>query len=169
LQFAVDFTGDGRRDIWSEDPTDALASTAAYLQRNGWTPGLRWGGEVGSGGPSGGVIQPQSGGPSFNTTANFRAIKRYNNSDAYAIGVGHLADRIGGAGPLQGSFPPDANGLTKQDRITLQQRLTARGFDTQGSDGVIGANSEAAIRAYQASQGLPVTGTPSQALLQSLR
>ncbi|WRH62794.1 MAG: lytic murein transglycosylase [Fuscovulum sp.] len=169
LQFAVDFTGDGRRDIWSEDPTDALASTAAYLQRNGWTPGLRWGGEVGSGGPSGGVIQPQLGGPSFNTTANFRAIKQYNNSDAYAIGVGHLADRIGGAGPLQGSFPPDANGLTKQDRITLQQRLTARGFDTQGSDGVIGANSEAAIRAYQASQGLPVTGTPSQALLQSLR
>jgi len=168
LQFAVDFTGDGRRDIWSEDPTDALASTAAYLQRNGWTPGLRWGGEVGSGGPSGGVIQPQPGGPSFNTTANFRVIKRYNNSDAYAIGVGHLADRIGGAGPLQGSFPPDANGLTKSDRITLQQRLTARGFDTQGSDGVIGANSEAAIRAYQASQGLPVTGTPSQALLQSL-
>jgi membrane-bound lytic murein transglycosylase B len=169
LQFAVDFTGDGRRDIWSEDPTDALASTAAYLQRNGWTSGLRWGGEVGSGGPSGSVIQPQSGGPSFNTTANFRVIKRYNNSDAYAIGVGHLADRIGGAGPLQGSFPPDANGLTKADRVTLQQRLTARGFDTQGSDGVIGANSEAAIRAYQASQGLPVTGTPSQALLQSLR
>jgi membrane-bound lytic murein transglycosylase B len=130
--------------------------------------GLRWGGEVGSGGPSGTVIQPQPGGPRFNTTSNFRVIKRYNNSDAYAIGVGHLADRIGGAGPLRGSFPPDANGLTKADRIALQQRLTARGFDTQGADGVIGRNTEAAIRAYQASRGLPVTGTPSQALLQSL-
>jgi peptidoglycan hydrolase-like protein with peptidoglycan-binding domain len=96
-------------------------------------------------------------------------IKRYNNSDAYAIGVGHLADRIGGGGPLQTSFPPDANGLTKADRITLQQRLTARGFDTQGTDGVIGANTEAAIRAYQAAQGLPVTGQPSPALLQMLR
>jgi membrane-bound lytic murein transglycosylase B len=169
MQFAVDHDGDGRRDIWSDDPTDALASAAAYLQRNGWTPGLTWGGEAGSGGPSGPVIQPQPGGPAFATTSNFRVIKRYNNSDAYAICVGHLADRIAGGGPLRGSFPPDANGLTKADRIALQQRLTARGFDTQGSDGVIGRNTEAAIRAYQASQGLPVTGLPSQALLQSLR
>ena len=169
LQFSVDFTGDGRRDIWSDDPSDALASAAAYLQRSGWTRGLGWGGEVGSGGPSGTVIQPQTGGPRFNTTSNFRVIKRYNNSDAYAIGVGHLADRIGGAGPLRASFPPDANGLTKADRITLQQRLTARGFDTQGEDGVIGPDTEDAIRAYQASRGLPVSGTPSQVLLQSLR
>jgi len=46
LAFAVDFTGDGRRDIWSDDPSDALASTAAYLQRAGWTPGQPWGIEV---------------------------------------------------------------------------------------------------------------------------
>ena len=46
LAFAVDFTGDGRRDIWGEDPTDALASTAAYLAKNGWQHGLPWGGEV---------------------------------------------------------------------------------------------------------------------------
>lgn len=166
--YAVDFDGDGRRDIWSDDPTDALATTAAYLQRHGWTRGLLWGGEVGSGGPTGTVIQPQAGGPRFNTTSNFRVIKRYNPSDAYALGVGHLADRIGGGGPLRGTFPPDANGLTRADRIRLQERLTAAGFDTQGSDGVIGANTEAAIRAYQASRGLPVTGTPSQELLRSL-
>ena len=164
LQFAVDYTGDGRRDIWSDDPTDALASAAAYLQRNGWQRGVTWGAES----PNG-SLQPQPGGPRFDTTANFRVIKRYNNSDAYAIGVGHLSDRIGGAGPLRSAFPPDANGLTKADRITLQQRLTARGFDTQGADGVIGSNTETAIRAYQATQGLAVTGTPSQALLQSLR
>ncbi|MWD29227.1 lytic murein transglycosylase [Aquicoccus sp. SCR17] len=46
LDYAVDFTGDGRRDIWSEDPTDALASTAAYLSRHGWTRGQPWGVEV---------------------------------------------------------------------------------------------------------------------------
>ncbi|PWL35748.1 MAG: peptidoglycan-binding protein, partial [Marivita sp. XM-24bin2] len=164
LQFAVDYTGDGRRDIWSDDPSDALASAAAYLQRNGWRRGVSWGSES----PNG-SLQPQPGGPRFATTANFRVIKRYNNSDAYAIGVGHLADRIGGAGPLRTPFPPDAYGLTKADRIALQQRLTARGFDTQGADGVIGSNTETAIRAYQASRGLPVTGTPSQALLRSLR
>jgi membrane-bound lytic murein transglycosylase B len=44
--FAVDFNGDGRRDIWSDDPTDALASTAAYLAKSGWTKGQPWGIEV---------------------------------------------------------------------------------------------------------------------------
>jgi len=43
---AVDFTGDGRRDIWGDDPTDALASTAAYLAANGWVTGQPWGVEV---------------------------------------------------------------------------------------------------------------------------
>lgn len=166
--FAVDYNGDGRRDIWSEDPTDALASTAAYLQRNGWSRGVRWGGEVGNDAPQGNILQPQPGGPRFAVTSNFSVIKRYNNSDAYAIGVGHLADRIGGAGPLRASFPPDVNGLTKDDRIALQKRLTARGFDTDGNDGVIGPNSEAAIRAYQHSKGMATTGTPSPDLLRSL-
>ena len=46
LAYAVDFTGDGRRDIWSDDPSDALASTAAYLKRFGWVKGQPWGVEV---------------------------------------------------------------------------------------------------------------------------
>ena len=46
LSHAVDFNGDGRRDIWSDDPTDALASTAHYLRQNGWQPGQPWGAEV---------------------------------------------------------------------------------------------------------------------------
>ena len=37
--YAVDFTGDGRRDIWADDPADALASTAAYLAQFGWSTG----------------------------------------------------------------------------------------------------------------------------------
>ncbi|MFD2741225.1 lytic murein transglycosylase [Sulfitobacter aestuarii] len=46
LAHAVDFTGDGRRDIWGDDPSDALASTAAYLKHFGWTAGQPWGVEV---------------------------------------------------------------------------------------------------------------------------
>jgi membrane-bound lytic murein transglycosylase B len=46
LAYAVDFTGDGKRDIWSDDPADALASTAAYLARFGWKHGEPWGVEV---------------------------------------------------------------------------------------------------------------------------
>jgi len=44
--YAVDFNGDGRRDIWSDDPGDALASTAAYLKASGWVTGQPWGVEV---------------------------------------------------------------------------------------------------------------------------
>ncbi|PTE22836.1 lytic murein transglycosylase [Cereibacter changlensis JA139] len=46
LAFAVDFTGDGKRDIWSDNPADALASTAAYLAKSGWETGQPWGLEV---------------------------------------------------------------------------------------------------------------------------
>ncbi len=44
--FAVDFDGDGKRNLWGEDPADALASTANYLRHWGWTPGMPWGLEV---------------------------------------------------------------------------------------------------------------------------
>lgn len=173
LAFAVDFTGDGRRDIWSDDPTDALASAAAYLARNGWVRGQPWGGEVGlpaarSGTPVA-IIQPQVPGPKFAVFRNFSVLKRYNNSDSYALGVGYLSDRIMGGPPLQTAFGPDANGLTLDDRKELQRRLTAAGFDTDGADGVIGSKSEAAISAYQRSAGLPVTGQPSMDLLNRLR
>ena len=167
--FAVDFTGDGRRDIWGEDPADALASTASYLSRNGWRTGLKWGAEAGTGGPSGRTIQPQSGGVRFTVTRNFNVLKTYNNSDLYAIGVGHLADRLGGAGPLQGSFPRDANGLSKEDRLTIQRALSSRGYDIGTIDGVIGAKTEAAISDFQRAQGLTVTGTASTDVLARLR
>lgn len=45
-EFAVDFDGDGRRDIWGDDPADALASTANYLARMGWVKDQPWGMEV---------------------------------------------------------------------------------------------------------------------------
>ncbi|MFV0513566.1 MAG: lytic murein transglycosylase [Jhaorihella sp.] len=171
--YAVDFNGDGRRDIWSDDPTDALASTAAYLKRSGWVAGQPWGGEAGSAAARSGaplaILQPQVPGPEFAVFRNFQVIKRYNNSDSYALGIGHLSDRIAGGGPLVTPFGADARGLTLEDRKEIQRALTARGFDTEGADGVIGAKTTAAISAYQQSVGIPVTGEPSAALLRRLR
>ncbi|MFN4156533.1 MAG: lytic murein transglycosylase [Paracoccaceae bacterium] len=204
LEFAVDFTGDGRRDIWADDPTDALASAAAYLSRSGWRKGQPWGIEIrlpagfntgvtgrGKGRGSdawsalgvttaddgrlpnhgaGSIILPQgASGPAFLIFNNFNAIARYNNAVNYVIGVGHLSDRLRGAGPLRSSFPPDATGMTMADRQELQRRLTAAGFDTEGSDGVIGAKTRAAIEGFQRRRGLPVTGEPTLGLLQMLR
>jgi lytic murein transglycosylase len=202
--YAVDFTGDGRRDIWSDDPSDALASTAAYLKRSGWRSGQPWGMEVrlpagfntglaGRGNARGAaswaamgvtdvngravpdygsaaILIPQGPrGPAFITYHNFNVILRYNNAESYGIGVGHLSDRIVGKPPVQAAFPPDAQGMTIDDRKELQRRLTSAGFDTEGTDGVIGSNTESAISAYQRANGLSVTGQPSAALLQRLR
>ncbi|WP_425039301.1 lytic murein transglycosylase [Primorskyibacter sp. S187A] len=161
--YAVDFDGDGRRDIWNADPADALAGTANYLAQRGWQRGGAWAQE-----DPGGAFEPQAGGPRFTLGPNFRVIKRYNNSDSYAIGVGHLADRIRGAGPLRGQFPPDEFGLTKQDRVALQQGLTRRGFDAGEADGIIGTQTRTAIEGFQRRNGLPVTGTPSRDLLRRL-
>ncbi len=202
LLFAVDFTGDGRRDIWSEDPSDSLASTAAYLARNGWRRGQPWGLEVtrpqGMAAPGRGAARgvadwraagvraadggaiPDAGaasliapagpnGPAFLLFRNFNVILTYNNAENYALGVGHLSDRLAGRGPIRGTFPPDSNGLTKADRQEIQRRLTAAGFDTEGADGVIGNRTRAAISAWQARRGLPVTGEPSLDLLRMLR
>ncbi len=163
LQSAVDFTGDGRRDIWSDDPADALASAAAYLRGAGWSAGQSWAVEQ-----PGGNLTPDAGGPSFRTGPNFRVIKRYNNSDSYALGVGHLADRIAGGGPLRQPFGPDRYGLTIDQRQALQRGLTRAGFDTGGDDGVIGPKSRAAIAAFQRSRGIAATGDPSAGLLNLL-
>ena len=202
LAYAVDFTGDGRRDIWSDDPTDSLASTAAYLAKSGWQTGVPWGMEVrlpsgfsagllgrgkgqsaeswaglgvttASGGrlPVGGsIIAPKGvGRPAFLLTQNFNVILRYNNAENYAIGVGHLSDRLLGRPVVQASWGPDARGLTMADRQELQRRLTAAGFDTEGTDGVIGAKTKLAISGYQARSGLAVTGEPSVELLRRLQ
>ncbi|MCO8143885.1 lytic murein transglycosylase [Rhodovulum tesquicola] len=204
LAYAVDFDGDGRADIWSDDPADALASAAAYLGRSGWQAGRPWGMEVqlppgfdaaraGRGnrreagawsamgvrdmngrplpdhGPTAILVPAGPGGPAFALFRNFDVILRYNNAQNYAIGVGHLSDRLLGRPPIRGRFPPDATGLTLDDRKELQRRLTAAGLDTGGADGVIGARTEAAIRGYQQRAGLPVTGQPSAELLRRLR
>jgi hypothetical protein len=120
------------------------------------------GGSIIAGGNGGGA-------PHFLLTQNFATILRYNNAQNYAIGVGHLSDRLLGRGAVQASFGPDASGMTKADRQELQRLLTAKGFDTEGTDGVIGAKTRAAISAYQASVGLPVTGEPTLELLRRLR
>lgn len=167
--FAVDFTGDGRRDIWAEDPSDALASTAAYLSRNGWQSGLTWGSETGVRQISGRTVVPQQGGVQFTVTRNFDVLKTYNNSDFYALGVGILADRIGGAGPLRGSFPPDANGLSQADRRAVQRGLARRGYEIGEIDGVIGPQTLDALSDFQRREGLPVTGAVTREVLNSLR
>ena len=203
LEYAVDFTGDGKRDIWSDDPTDALASTAAYLKKFGWKTGQPWGVEVsipngfdytlvnraitkrpsdwaklGVKGVNGLVsnhglaamlLPAGADGAAFLIFDNFSVIEKYNTADAYVIGVGHLSDRLKGAPGIKSGWPTWDRALTFVERQEMQRRLTARGFDTEGVDGLIGPKTINAVRAFQLSKNLRPDGYASLGLLKKLR
>jgi membrane-bound lytic murein transglycosylase B len=120
-------------------------------------------------GPASILLPAGAQGAAFMIFDNFGVIERYNPADAYVIGVGHLADRIAGGGPIRAPWPRGDRALSFSEREELQARLTRAGFDTQGVDGRIGPNTEAAIRRYQTAAGLIPDGYASLALLRRLR
>ena len=198
-KFAIDFDGDGHKDIWTSVP-DALASTANYLNENGWQKGLPWGFEVVL--PKGfdyrqreksfadwaqtgvrradGRAMPSEGeaslffpagadGPVFLVTANFSVIKRYNASDAYALGVANLGDRLFGGAPIQAAWPVEDPLLGLAQRVELQRTLTRLGYDVGEPNGQIGSRTRAAIRDFQERAGMRPDGYPNRRVLEALK
>ena len=96
-------------------------------------------------------------GPAFLVFANHFAIREYNNSIAYALAVGLLADRIYGRPPLATPWPTETP-LSLADRISAQQALARMGFDPGDMDGVVGLHTRAALRGWQKAKGLPADG-----------
>ncbi len=201
---AVDHDKNGKRNIWGEDPTDALASTAAYLKHFGWTKDQPWGVEVvipdgfdylladrkieklpsewaalGIKDIGGKAVQDYGAasvllpggaqGAAFLIFANFEVIEHYNTADAYVVGIGHLSDRIKGGAALEHAWPRDDRALSYDERIELQTRLTAAGFDTVKIDAKIGPLTINAVRQFQLSVGVVPDGYPSLQLLDRLR
>ena len=108
-------------------------------------------------------------GPSFVMIKNFQVIKRYNNSDRYAMAVGLLADEIAGYGGLVRDWNRPFTRLSQAETQELQKRLSARGYYDGEIDGKIGSGSRAAIKALQQRMGLSQDGYPSKELLLKLR
>ena len=108
-------------------------------------------------------------GPAFLVGDGFRAILKYNNATAYALAVGHLADRLAGRGPLSVGWPANDRPLGRADREEIQRRLSALGFDSGPADGIIGNGTRAAIRLYQKTRAMSEDGHADLALLERLR
>ncbi|MEW7007288.1 lytic murein transglycosylase [Lentilitoribacter sp. EG35] len=205
LQFAVDFDGDGKRNIWSSTP-DALASIANYLKQSGWQSNRDWGFEVSlpadancaregpdmakpikswaqegilriSGRPFPTLEMSQAGmlilpagiwGPEFIVTPNFYVIKKYNNSDNYALFIGNLADRIGfGMGSFKTKWA-NQKVMYRSDIRKIQQRLEMQGYDVGGADGLPGYKTRRSIGDWQQKKRIKQTCFPSQNLLKKM-
>ena len=108
-------------------------------------------------------------GPAFLMTKNFYVIKRYNNSDKYALAVGHLADQIAGYGDFKRPIPRPFRKLSLDERIELQSRLARMGLYQHDIDGKIGSGTRAAIRKAQIKLGMNPTGYESPKFLSRLR
>jgi membrane-bound lytic murein transglycosylase B len=107
-------------------------------------------------------------GPLFLLFPNHFAIRAYNNSLSYALGVGMLADGYLGEGTLIRSWPKETP-LPLVDRMTAQRALAALGFDPGAPDGVVGMGTRRSLRAWQAARGLVADGYLSDAMVQRLK
>jgi membrane-bound lytic murein transglycosylase B len=114
------------------------------------------------------VIPAGAQGPAFLLFPNHFVIRKYNNSTAYALAVGLLADRIAGGGPLSVAWP-FGHPLSLDDRVGAQKALIALGYSPGVPDGVIGVNTRVALRAWQKAKAIAPDGYLTPALSAQLQ
>lgn len=195
LKYAVAFDGRSRPDIWTKVPDvlasianylrksgwqpglpwgfevvvpsgfDYHASRGSFRQ---WDErGLRRSDGAALPSAGDGILFFPSGAPApaFLVTENFVVIKSFNNSDAYALAAGELADRLRGLGPIRAAWPTDDFQPSRGQRMALQQRLAALGFKVNDFNGHIDFELRDDIRRMQQRFGMTPDGYPSRALL----
>jgi membrane-bound lytic murein transglycosylase B len=198
LAYAVDFDGDGPPDIWSSVPDvlasignylqkfgwqaglpwgfevvapkrfDYATSRGTFQE---WASrGFK---------RADGLAFPRAGdailffpsgaaGPAFLIAGNFVVIKQYNNSDAYALAVGQLSDRIHGLGPIHAAWPANDFQLSRGERIALQHRLADLGYKVADFNGHLDFDLRDNLREVERGFGMVADGYPSRALLQRM-
>jgi lytic murein transglycosylase len=201
LDLAVDYDGDGKRNLVRSVP-DVLASSAALLKKHGWQGGEPWLEEVrvpadmpwqeadlaikqprsqwaafgvtkADGSPlpediaQAALLLPMGRlGPAFLAYRNFDVYTLWNESLVYATSAAYFATRLAGAPQVR---PGSAQAPSREQIIEAQKHLQQLGYDVGGADGIIGANTRAAVKAVQLQLGMPADSYPDPAFLAALR
>jgi lytic murein transglycosylase len=108
-------------------------------------------------------------GPGFLMMQNFRVIMKYNPAEAYALAIGHFADRLRGGPAFVQPWPRQERVLSRAERLELQQLLVQRGLYKGTPDGQFGSMTREALRNFQASIGVPADGFATSEMLDRLR
>ena len=148
---------------WSQTGLNHKASVRSWAQR-----GVR--ARTGSLGPSNleaSVLLPMGrDGPAFLAYPNFEVYFDWNKSFVYVTTAAYFAKRLEGAPVYDAGSPtPPLSGEQMQQ---LQRKLTARGHDVGGIDGILGAMTREAVQAEQTRLGLPADAWPTVDLLNRL-
>jgi len=102
-------------------------------------------------------------------TDNFYVLKDYNESDAYALFVGHVGDRIAyGSSDFRTGWQL-GDTLPVTDVLNMQNRLIAAGHDVGGADGLVGFKTRRSIGRWQEANGQAATCYPSRAIVRAIR
>jgi membrane-bound lytic murein transglycosylase B len=196
LKYAVDFDGDGKADIWRSVPDvlASIANYLQksgwrpylpwgaevlvpqhfdyHVSRGTFAEWAARGVTRADGGlfPAAGdailFFPSGAGGPAFLVTDNFVVLKRFNNSDAYALAVAALADRLRGKPPFRTAWPTDDFQPSRAQRIALQRKLAALGYKVAEFDGHFDFDLRDAIRDLEQRYGMVPDGYPSRAFFE---
>jgi lytic murein transglycosylase len=199
LKYAASFAGDGAPDIWTSQPDALASIASflqksgwnpalpwgvetrlpqnfdfaafdmdfAQFRALGFTAAN---GEALPASGSASLYMPAgASGPAWLITDNFEVIRQYNTSDAYALAVAILADRIAGSSTPIAPWPK-VTPLTTAQCKEMQQALTRLGFYHGAIDGKLGRVARNAVHAFQLSVGMqPADGLATRAVLERLK
>jgi membrane-bound lytic murein transglycosylase B len=198
LKYAVDFDGDGKADIWTSVPDvlgsianylqkfgwqpgvpwgfevvvphgfDYRQSRGTYAEWAKRGVSRADGTRLPETGDAILFFPSGAGGPAFLVTPNFVVLKSYNNSDAYALSVAHLADRMRGQPPFRSAWPNNDFQPSRAERVALQYKLADLGYKVGDFAGHLDFDLRDVIRTVQQGYGMVPDGYPSRALLDRL-
>jgi lytic murein transglycosylase len=107
-------------------------------------------------------------GPAFLVSENFYVLKQYNESDLYALFIGHLADRLRGGSGFRAAWA-STDPMRRGTIWTMQERLQAQGHDVGKVDGLIGFATRTAIGQWQRNSKRDETCFPDAVLIRLIR
>lgn len=198
LELAVDFSGDDRKDIWTTVPDvlasianflkhwgwksgaawgcevivpqgfDYRHSRASYEE---WAAlGLKRADGAPLPNEGNAILFFPSGaaGPAFLVGENFEVIKRYNNSDVFALAATQIADRAQGRAGIRAAWPANDRQLSREERVALQKRMKELGHPVNEFDGRIDFDLRDEIRLEQAKHGMTPDGHPTRELMERI-